>query len=658
MSGELFDYTDVTPEAIRDGCDEAVRRSEALVSAIASVPAEARSFANTLLAMEEIGDVLLQASGRYGFLAHVSSNPALREAALEQEERLDQYGVGLGFREELYRGAQEFAQTAEAQALEAVEARLLEHTLRDFRRNGLELPVEERNHVQALKERLVTLGIDFRRNIDEHEDGLWLTRDQLAGLPDPFIDGLRSEEQAGGTRYRVSLDYPELHPFLDSADDGALREELFRKNHNKAADTNVPMLSEAIALRHEIAETLGYHSWAEYVLEVRVAKTPPAALDFLIDLEEKVRVKAERDFQALRDSRGVDGPIQLWDWRYYTQQILREQFNVDPFEVAEYFPLDATLDGMFRVYEALVGVRFVPQPKANAWDDDVHLYEIVDAESGSGLAHFYMDLFPRQDKYGHAAAFSLRGGCILPDGSYQSPVSAIVANFTKPTASTPSLLRHPEVVTLFHEFGHILHQTLTQAAYPSFAGTHVERDFVEAPSQMLEHWCWSPEVLRSFARHHRSGEVLPAELVERMVAARNVSSGIATLRQIYFSRLDLAYHEGGAQEGAPKDTDALAEELHAITGFAFPQGTHFQASFGHLFGYDAGYYSYLWSRVYGDDMFTRFEQAGLDEPSVGRDYRRLILERGGSLDGDALVRDFLGREPNPAAFLRYLGLDD
>ena len=654
MSDGLFDYSSVTPAAIRDGCDEAVRRSEALVAEVAAVPAGQRSFANTLLAMEEIGDGLLQTSGRYGFLAHVSSDTALREAALEQEERLDQYGVGLGFREELYRGAMEFSQTAEAQALAGVEARLLEHTLRDFRRNGLELPAAERERIQELKERLVTLGIDFRRNIDEHKDGLWLTREQLRGLPDPFIEGLRSEERSGGTHYRVSLDYPELHPFLDSAEDGALREELFRKNHNRAAATNVPILTEAIALRHEIAMALGYPSWADYVLEVRVAKTAPAALDFLADLEQRVQAKAERDMEALRLSRGGEGPIELWDWRYYTQQILRDQYQVDPFEVAEYFPLDATLAGLFAVYEALVGVRFIAQPDAQAWDADVQLFEIVDASDGRGLAHFYMDLFPRPNKYGHAAAFNLRGGRTLPDGSYQRPVSAIVANFTKPTASTPSLLRHPEVLTLFHEFGHILHQTLTQAAYPSFAGTHVERDFVEAPSQMLEHWSWSPAVLRSFSRHYRSGEALPAELVERMVAARNVSSGIATLRQIYFSRLDLAYHAPGAQ----KDTDRIAAELHAISGFTFPQGTHFQASFGHLFGYDAGYYSYLWSRVYGDDMFTRFEEAGLDEPGVGRDYRRLILERGGALDGDVLVRDFLGREPSAAAFLRHLGLDD
>jgi thimet oligopeptidase len=234
------------------------------------------------------------------------------------------------------------------------------------------------------------------------------------------------------------------------------------------------------------------------------------------------------------------------------------------------------------------------------------------------------------------------------------PVSAIVANFTKPTEQTPSLLRHSEVVTLFHEFGHILHQVMTRARFARFSGTSVERDFVEAPSQMLQHWCWEPEVLQRFARHYESGKPIPADLVARMVAAKNVGSGVAALRQIYFARLDLAYHAPGAQ----KDTDAIAEELHPITGFEFTEDTHFQAGFGHLFGYDAGYYGYMWSKVYGDDMFTRFEIAGIDDAETGSDYRRLILERGGSVDGDALVRDFLGREPEMGAFLRDLGLTE
>jgi Zn-dependent oligopeptidases len=244
-------------------------------------------------------------------------------------------------------------------------------------------------------------------------------------------------------------------------------------------------------------------------------------------------------------------------------------------------------------------------------------------------------------------------GRTLPDGTYQQPISSIVANFTKPSAGAPSLLRHTEVVTFFHEFGHILHQTLTRARYLEFSGSSTERDFVEAPSQMLEHWVWDSDVLGRFARHHQTGAPLPPDLLDAMIRAKNVSSGIAALRQLFFSRLDFAYHSPGFDG----DTSKTLAELYPVCGFPYPDGTYFQAGWGHLFGYDAGYYGYLWSRVFGDDMFTRFEQAGVFDRATGLEYREKILERGGSVDGDVLVRDFLGREPNTDAFLRELGLD-
>ena len=655
-----FDYASVGPDQLTAEIDVAIARAQTLVDELTSAPDGARTFANTMLGLEQIDDVLGEASGRYGFLSQVSSQTEIREAAHAAEEKLDTFATALGFDEGLYNAVLAFAGSAEGRGLSGVEARLVERTLRDFRRNGLELDAAKRAPLQEAKERLVSLGIEFRRNIDEYEDAILVSKDDLAGLPDAYIANLRSEDVDGQTRYRVSLDYPELYPFLESSPDEALREELFRKNHNKAASANVDLLEKAIALRHEAAALLGFDSWATYALQVKMAKTPQTALDFLVDLEAKVRVKAEGDLadfaQAKRDETGTSAPVHIWDWRYYQQQVLRKVHSVDPFQVAEYFPLDACLDGLFDVYQRLVKVRFVARESGGAWHPDVRYFDIVDERDGSAgevVGHFYMDLHPRPGKFGHAAAFTLRSGRGLPGGDYQSPISAIVANFTKPSAETPSLLRHSEVVTLFHEFGHILHQTLTRAPYVRFSGTRVERDFVEAPSQMLEHWCWEPEVLRGFTRHFQSGDPLPDDLLQRMVGAKNVGSGIAALRQLFFSRLDLAYHGPGAS----KDSDQIARDLHGITGFPFPEDTHFQAGFGHLFGYDAGYYGYMWSKVYGDDMYTRFEAAGLDDDSVGDDYRRGILERGGSVDGEVLVRDFLGREPDSAAFLRDLGLD-
>ncbi len=656
MRGIPFDYSAVAQVDLVPAVDAAIAASEGILARIAAVPREERTFANTMLPLDEVANILGRASGEHGFLAYVHPDAALRDVALECEQRLETFGTSLGFREDLYEAVRAYAETNEAAALEGVHARFLERTLRDFRRNGFELGGEERRRVQELKERLVTLGTRFRRNIDEYDDAILVTREQLRGMPESYIDRLAEVETPEGAKYRVSLDYPEMYPFLEGAEDESLRRELFIKNHNKAADANAQLLAEAIAVRDEIATTLGYPSWVAYVVETKMAKTPEAVLDFLEDLERRLKVKAAADIdEALASKRAETGDpetrLSIWDWRYYQQRVQRERFDVDQFEVAHYFPLDRTLDGMFELYQRLVGVRFVPVEDARAWHPDVRLYHVDDAADGHHIGSFYVDLHPRPGKYGHAAAFTLHPGRSNPDGSYQPGVSAIVANFTKPGPGAPSLLRHSEVNTLFHEFGHILHQVLTRAPFVRFSGTSVERDFVEAPSQMLEHWVWEPEVLRGFARHVETGEPIPDALIERMVAAKNVASGLQWLRQVYFARIDLAYHG----PGATKDLDAIAEELHPITAFDFVPGTHFQAGFGHLFGYDAGYYGYLWSRVFGDDMYTRFEDS---DPSAGADYRRVILEAGGTRDGDELLRDFLGRDPDNAAFLRDIGLED
>jgi Zn-dependent oligopeptidase len=321
--------------------------------------------------------------------------------------------------------------------------------------------------------------------------------------------------------------------------------------------------------------------------------------------------------------------------------------------VAAYFPLELVLEGMFAVTGDVFGLEYHQVPDAAAWHPDVTLYEIRDAGSGTPRAYFYADLFPREGKYGHAAAFPLGYGRALPDGGYQTPVAAIVANLTKPTEDSPSLLKHGEALTLFHEFGHILHFCLTTVDLIRFAGFDTEWDFVEAPSQIMEHWMWRPEVLARFARHHETGEPIPADLVERLVAARDLNVGLATMRQLFLGKLDLLLHA----TADPVDLDAAYRESYRLTLLPFHEGTFFPASFGHLMGgYDAGYYGYLWAKVYGDDMFSMFEEAGVTDPEVGARYRREVLAMGGSRDAMDHLRAFLGREPSSEAFLRNLGL--
>ena len=652
----MIEYGNLTPQKVAEGCEKAMRDCDDAIAAIVAVPEPERTFANTFAALETAADYVGQASGAYAFMAYVALDDDLRETAREWDEKISKYAVDLTYREDLYSAIKEYADSPEATSLQGERKRLLERTLRDYRRAGFDLPKEQRERVKELNSRLVELGTEFRKAIDTWDDGITVSRDQLAGMPDRWIDGLRTVEEDGQTKYRVTLDYPEIMPFMDNAESAELRREMFLKNQNKGGDGNIKVLEEAIAIRNEIATLLGYDSWAAYVVEKRMAKTRDNVDAFLADLEQKLRPKAAADIDilaAVKQAHTGEATINIWDWWYYTNRLLKTEYAVDDFEVANYFPLDAVIDGLFSVTQQLLGIRYERALEAPIWHDDVQAFDIFDRDGGNEpVARFYMDLYPRPNKFNHAAAFTLRSGRRLDDGSYQKPISAIVANFTKPSADNPSLLRHTEVVTFWHEFGHILHQTLTQADFLEFSGSSTERDFVEAPSQMLEHWVWDPEVLNRFAAHHQTGAALPEDLLDAMIRAKNVSSGLRELRQLFFARLDFTFHSPGFHGNTTK----AVRELYPITSFPYPEGTHFQSGFGHLFGYDAGYYGYLWSRVFGDDMFTRFERAGVFDEATGREYRRTILERGGTVDGDVLVRDFLGREPNTDAFLRGLGL--
>ena len=645
----LPDFSALTPEQVTRACENAIAACDAGIDAVVATPDGERTFANTLGALEEATDGVSQASGQYAFMAYVAEGDELREAARASEERIDKYLVDLSFREDLYAAIKAYA--AHGEALGPEEARLLEFELRDYRRNGFDLPEAERARVRELSDELVSLGVEFQKNIAEWDDGIVVSRGDLAELPDAFIDSLGAEDVEGETRYRVSLDYPEFFPFMGKARSSELRRTLFAKEQVKGGDANVEVLERALAARREVADLLGYDSWAAYAHEVCMSKERGRVAAFLSDLRERLAAKVAADLSLMEEVNG--GPVNIWDWRYCHDQLLQTRYAVDDFEVAQYFPLDACLEGLFDVCQRLLGVRFEARPDASVWHEDVQAFDVYEADGDEAFARFYMDLFPRPNTFGHAAAFTLRGGRRLADGSYQKPVSAIVANFTKPSPEAPSLLRHSEVETLFHEFGHILHQTLTRTEYGRFSGTRTERDFVEAPSQMLEHWVWDREVLGSFTRHYETGEPLPDPLLDSMLAAKTLSSGIMTVRQLYFAHLDQAYHAPGFDG----DTTAATEALHDITSFPYTPGTHFQSGWGHLFGYDARYYGYLWSHVFGDDMFTRFEGAGLLDPDLGAEYRRTVLERGGSVDGDQLVRAFLGREPNSDAFLRGLGLE-
>jgi thimet oligopeptidase len=648
------DYTDVTVEQIEEGVAHTLAEADRRVEAVLAVDGR-RTFEDTVLPLDGLAALCADADGRWSFMARVNPDPAVRDAGSAAEERLRRWAVDLESRVDLSEALLDYAGTEEARALTGERARLLEHTLRDFRRAGADLPAEQREEVAGLRRRLAEIEVAFQRNLDEHRDWLDLTRAELEGLPDSFVERLASGEREG--THRVTLDYPERYPFLSQARRRGLRKALFLKSWNMAVEANRPLFVEALTVRDRLACLLGYPDWAHYAMDVRMAD-PERVESFYAGLVPPLQARAGAEFAAIREMlRRDEGDdvVEAWDALYYDTQIRFRDYGVDQNEIAEYFPLERVLEGMYALTAEVFGLRYERVEDARAWHPDVALYEILDAATGSHLAYFYADLHPRPGKFNHAAAFSLVRGRRRPGGGYQRPVSAIVVNFTRASGGAPSLLKHDEVVTLFHEFGHILHQGLTTAEFARFSGSRTERDFVEAPSQIMENWCWDTRVLQRFARHHRTGEPLPAGLVERLVAARDLDEGIAQLRQCFYGLLDLRLHSATGE----RDLDKLTQEAFAVTGMPFPEEpTFFLASFAHLLaGYDAGYYGYLWSRVYGDDMYSRFEEAGATSPEVGREYRRAILERGGSEDAAALLRRFLGREPSNGPFLRRLGLD-
>ena len=642
-----YDYSTVTPDSVRAAVTDAIAAAEELINAVVAPPGET-AWDSTMAPLSAINTLMVRAYGEGPFMARVHPDKEVRDAAQEAEETISKWISDLPFRRDLYETVEAFAATPAAGSLAAEEARLLEFTRRDFRRAGQALSEAERAEVQRLRTRLVELGVAFARNIDEQQDWLDLTRDELDGLPDEYVAGLGAGETEG--TFRVSLDYPEYFPFMDQATRRDLREALQFKFWNKAVEQNLPILEETVLLRHQIAERFGLPSWAHYGMEEKMAREPGVVEAFYSDLVPPLQQKAAAELDDLRAAHdAVD--LQSWDFRYLHTGIRRERYGIDPNAVAAYFPLEQVVDGMFAITGEVFGLTYRRLEGIPTWHPDVTVYEVRDAGDDRHLATFYMDLFPREGKFGHAAAFDIMPGHESA-GGYVLPVTAIAANFTKPSGETPSLLKHDEVVTLFHEFGHVLHNSLGHTRLTRFSGFNTEWDFVEAPSQIMEHWCWTPEVLQRFARHHETGEPIPADLVARLAEARDLHIGLMMLRQVSFGALDMAFHAAGAE----KDLHAINRETTEIGGFPFHEGTFYPAGFGHLFGYDAGYYGYLWAKVFGDDMFSRFEAEGVLDPAVGQAYREKVLEPGGSRDAEDLLRDFLGREPNQQAFLRNLGI--
>ena len=650
-----------TPEELTIRVEEAFTQADLEIAEIIAIPDDQRTFENTVGALDDMMARLDEASNLAVFMSYVHPDPAIREAASGGEQMWSDWSIDFSKNIDLYNAVKAYAGTNPT--LVGEQSRMLEHTMRDYKRSGMTLSAEDRAQLTEIQKELGKLSIEFEANIRNDETVIPMTLDELDGVPQDVVDSLVELEGV----YLVTLDYPTFGPIMDYCTVPETRQKVRWLYSRRAGRKNVKVLEKIIKLRDSSSDLLGYDTTADYETEIRMAKNGKTVAEFYEKLQPVVRKKAEKDWaellQAKRDDLGdPNAEFMPWDFSYYYEKIKNNKYAVDSQKVQEYLPLENVMNGLFEITQNLYGIEYrevtdsAEQRGTPIWHEDVRLFEVWDTNTGKQLGEFYIDLHPRDNKYSHAAQWGLIQHKVWHDGTERLPVAALVCNFTKPTADKPSLMTHDESETFFHEFGHCLHTILSESEMASFAGTSVERDFVEAPSQMFEEWVWTPETLKLFARHYETNEPMPDELIEGMISAKNLQSGMKTESQIFLGKIDQAYH---TDEDGDVDTTQVAYDIYDDTRmYNHTPDTWFQGSFGHLTGYQAGYYGYMWSLVYAQDMFQRFKELGMLNPEAGAYYREKILSKGGTEDSLDLVTDYLGREPNMDAFLASLGLDD
>jgi len=665
---ELPPFAHIRPEHIEPAIDYLLAENRRRIAALLDEDADP-TWENAIEPLEEWDDELERVWSPVSHMNSVVNSDALRAAYNACLPKLSEYGTEMGQNERLYQVYKRLADSE--QPLNATQRKVLENALRDFHLSGVDLSPEKKARYKEISQQLSQLTSRFSENLLDCTNA-WQKHiqdeTQLAGLPPSALElAGQTAQQRDLSGWLLTLDYPSYFPVMTYADDRELRREVYEAYNTRASDQgphdrkydNSALMEEILALRHEVAQLLGFANYAERSLVTKMAPSTDEVMHFLHDLARRSHPQAERELAELRAFAAALGhdDLQPWDVPYYSEKLRQQRYSISQEEVKPYFPETRVIPGMFEVVGRLYQVSFHEVEGVEAWHPDVKFYEIRDAD-GHEVAQFYFDLYARPNKRGGAWMGTCQSRMVTAERC-QLPVAYMTCNFTPPVGDKPALLTHDEVETLFHEFGHGLHHMLTRVDYPAVSGINgVAWDAVELPSQFMENFCWQREALDLFSGHYETGEPIPPEMFERMLSAKNFQSAMMMVRQLEFSMFDFRIHREYDPARGGRVYEILDEVRDEVAVLRPPAWNRFPHGFSHIFagGYAAGYYSYKWAEVLSADAFSLFEERGVFDPETGQAFLHNILERGGAQDAADLFRAFRGRDPEIDALLRHSGI--
>lgn len=668
---DLPPYSLIKPEHVEPAIDTILADNRAAIAALLETQQSNPSWSGLVLALDELNARLGRAWSPVSHLNAVCNSAELRAAYEACLPKLSEFWTEMGQNKPLFEAYEALAKSPAAEGFEVAQKTILEHALRDFRLSGIDLPPAEQQRYGEIQMKLSELTSRFSNQLLDATQA-WtrhITDEaQLAGLPDSakaqMAQAAKARELEG---WLISLEFPSYYAVMTYADDRVLREELYAAYCTRASDQgpnagqfdNGPLMEQILDLRQELARLLGFTHYSELSLASKMAESTEQVLHFLRDLAVRGKPFAQRDLQELKAFAAEQGCADLasWDVGYYSEKLRQQRYSISQEQVRAWFPIDKVLSGLFAIVQKLYGIEIAELQDFDSWHPDVRLFEI--RENGQHVGRFFFDLYARANKRGGAWMDGARDKRRSAAGELISPVANLVCNFTPAVEGQPALLTHDEVTTLFHEFGHGLHHLLTRIEHAGVSGINgVAWDAVELPSQFMENWCWEPEGLALISGHFESGEPLPKDLLDKMLAAKNFQSGLMMVRQLEFSLFDFELHAThGDGRSVLEVLEGIRDEVAVIRPPVF---NRFANSFAHIFagGYAAGYYSYKWAEVLSADAFSLFEEQGVLNPETGRAFREAILARGGSQEAMRLFVDFRGREPSIDALLRHSGLSE